>query len=211
MVDLSTPNEWQHICPDTGLVMPWYTKPALDEIVTWDLKGKLVWEYGCGASTLWWTKKAGRAYGVDSSSEYVIAVRRALQKDLSPGWLKYVDEKELYANCPRLLQIYFDIIIVDGSPESWRDDCIKVALEFLKPGGALIIDNWQQPSVWMASEKTQKLLLAYPHMIFKEPSHPDWQTLIVRKQREITDIKITEVSLLENGQHGIGYTHKHTD
>lgn len=181
MVDLSKPNEWQYIDPSNGLVMPWYTKPALDEIVTWDLKGKLVWEYGCGASTLWWTKKAGRAYGVDSSTEWVIAVGRALQKDWSPGWLKYVDEKELYVNCPRLLEIQYDIIVVDGSPESWRDDCIVVALEFLKPGGALIVDNWMQPSVWMANEQNQRTLLSMTRKIYKQENHLDWQTLIAWK------------------------------
>lgn len=167
MVDLSTPNEWQHICPDTGLVMPWYTKPALDEIVTWDLKDKVVFEYGCGASTLWWRKRAKAVYSVDEDRAYSEVTGAYLAKN-PVDFLHYIYE------FPPL-----DIVIIDG--ERLRQESVEHALKCLKPGGVLIYDNWMQPSVELQSEETQRVLLSLPHKIYKQENHPDWQTLIAWK------------------------------
>lgn len=199
MIDLSTPNEWQFICPELNIIMPWYTKPALDEIVTWDLKDKIVFEYGCGASSLWWDKKCSQLYGVEYNTEYFQVVSDKLPRAI----IYWFQDEEKYVNLPKRLKLQLDIIIIDGS---FRDACVPIALECLKPGGKLIFDNWMQQSVELQSEETQRLLLALPHTIYKQPGHPDWQTLIATKPREITNMKITEVSLLPNGEYGIGFT-----
>lgn len=178
MVDLSKPNEWQHICPDTGLVMPWYTKPALDEIVTWDMKDKVVFEYGCGASSLWWAAKARKLYGVDSSSEWIIAIKNYFVKKQQQAIISCADEKEIYVGCIGMFGQEYDVIVIDGTPETWRDDCVLPAIALLKPGGALIIDNWDQPSVWMPNQLTKDIILLLQHKIYRQENHPDWQTLI---------------------------------
>jgi hypothetical protein len=174
MIDLSTPNEWQHIDPSNGLVMPWYTKPALDEIVTWDLKDKVVFEYGCGASTLWWRKKAKEVYGVEYSYEYW----RALMDHRPWSQIVHTENEEKYIRAPFQFEHRYDIIAIDGS---FRDACVPIALECLKPGGKLIFDNWMQPEVEMQTEETQRLVLALPHTIYKQEGHPYWQTLIATK------------------------------
>ncbi len=179
MIDLNATNEWQHRDPEMGLVFPWYTKSFLDELVTWDLKDKVVFEYGAGASTLWWAKKAFKVYSVDSSSEWIIAVKRELIKSWTPGWFKFDGEKETYTNSIRDCDIKYDIIIIDGEPIQWRDDCVKPALDYLVPGGKLIIDNWLQPSVgWLPSEETQQLLSRYPVQVYPQIGHPDWKTAV---------------------------------
>lgn len=175
MIDLSTPNEWQHICPDTGLVMPWYTKPALDEIVTWDLKDKVVFEYGCGASSLWWAKKCKQLYGVDYHRDYFLVVCQNIGGNAT---LHCTQDPEEYVNSIRQYNTQFDIIIIDGS---FRDACVPIAMESLKPGGKLIFDNWMQPEVEMQTEETQRIVLALPHAIYKQEGHKYWQTLIATK------------------------------
>lgn len=191
MIDLNSQNEWQ-FHDENGMIMPWYTKPALDEIVTWDLKDKVVFEYGCGASTLWWRSRAKAVYSVDEDREYAEATGAYLAK--SPvDYLHYI-----YEFHP------LDIVIIDG--ERLRQECIEHALKCLKPGGVLIYDNWMQPEVEVQTEETQKLLLSLPHAIYKQPGHPDWQTLIATKTKVITDMKIHEVSILPNGEYGIGGT-----
>lgn len=179
MIDLSKPNEWQHICPETGLVMPWYTKPALDEIVTWDLKDKVVFEYGCGASSLWWHKKALVVRGVEYSQEYAYAIMEAMN---THGIVNWENDEVKYVNAPmrevKEMDELFDIIIIDGS---FRDACVPVALECLKPGGKLIFDNWMQPEVEMQQQETQDMVLALPHQIYKQEGHMYWQTLIATK------------------------------
>lgn len=175
MIDLNATNEWQHRDPETGLVFPWYTKSFLDELATWDLKDKVVFEYGCGASSLWWAGRCKQLYGVENNREYFEAVSKKI------GDIACIDhamEESAYINAIRQWGIQFDIIVVDGS---WRDESIPTVLEHLKPGGKIIYDNWMQPSVCCQTEEVQATLLALPHDIYKQIGHPDWQTLVATK------------------------------
>lgn len=178
MIDLSATNEWQHRDPSNGLVFPWYTKSFLDELVTWDLDEKVVFEYGAGASTLWWAKKCHKLYGVESNADYHATVTEALGNK-AVIMLPNSPHRNSYVNALKYCREQFDIIIIDGEPIAWRDDCVKPALDCLKSGGKLIIDNWLQPSVgWMPSEETQQLLSQYPVKVHRQEGHPDWATAI---------------------------------
>jgi SAM-dependent methyltransferase len=172
MIDFNSQNEWQYRDPSNGLIYPWYTKPALDEIATWDLKDKIVFEYGCGASTLWWVDKAKKVYGVENDKVYFDVVAQKVGDKAS---ICHEPEAEPYINSIRQWGIKFDIIVVDGG---WRDESIPTVLEHLKPGGILIYDNWMQPQVCIQTEEVQRTLLAMPHKIYKEAAHKYWQTLI---------------------------------
>lgn len=178
MIDLNATNEWQYRDSTNGLVLPWYTKSFLDELVTWDLSDKVVFEYGAGASTLWWAAKCRKLYGVESNRDYHAAVTDAMGDNaviMLPNDLSW----NAYVNAIRHPCETFDIIIIDSEPIAWRDDCVKPALDCLKPGGKLIIDNWMQNSVgWMPSEETQQLLSVYPVKIYKQEGHPDWATAV---------------------------------
>lgn len=176
MIDLSLKNEWQHTCPETGLVLPWYTKSFLDELVTWDLKDKVVFEYGCGASSLWWASKCKQLYGVENNRDYFEALCEHLRHN--PARIAYETEENGYISSIRQWQRQFDIIIVDGQ---WRDESIPTVLEHLKPGGKIIYDNWMQPSVCCQTEEVQAVLLGMPHKIYSQEGHPDWKTLVASK------------------------------
>jgi predicted O-methyltransferase YrrM len=180
MINLDATNEWQHRDPETGLVFPWYTKSFLDELVTWDLSDKKVCEYGGGASTVWWNKKAKHVFTVESSEAYFDALIPHIGHE---SLMFFTTDKDKYINWA-----YgphgglFDIIIIDGEPISWRDDCVKPAIDCLKPGGRLIFDNWLQPSVeWMPNEETQRVVTSLPHNIYSQDGHPDWKTLVATK------------------------------
>ena len=170
MIDLNATNEWQHRDLATGLVLPWYTKSFLDELVTWDMKDKVVFEYGCGASSLWWAAKCKKLYGVENNKVYFGTVMYHIG---DVARICHEMKEERYINSIRQWGIQFDIIVVDGG---WRDESIPTVLEHLKPGGIIIYDNWMQASVCCQTEEVQATLLALPHGIFKQEGHPDWQT-----------------------------------
>lgn len=180
MIDLSTPNEWQHKDESLdGILFPWYTKPFLDELVTWDLKESEVFEFGCGASTIWWARKAKRVRGIENNIGFLEVVNNELYKfNGIPSFINYDTDADSYSKAIYFWKELFDIVIIDGDPVEWRDACVKPAIECLKPGGKLIIDNWLQPSVWMASEETRQLLSPYPCTIYKQDGHHDWQTSV---------------------------------
>lgn len=177
MIDLNHCNEWQHRDTD-GMVLPWYTKSFLDELVTWDLKDKSVLEIGMGASTLWWNKKAAWVTAFDMNKDWCYAVtdKMDLNKGTSflplPGQLVQAMNNLLNPN-------QFDIAIIDCEPIELRDICVELVLSYLKPGGRLIIDNWMQPSVgWMPSKETQQLLSQYTVKVYPQEGHLDWKTAV---------------------------------
>lgn len=171
-INLHEQHEWRYLCPETNLLYPWYVKPFLDLLSTWDLKDKIIFESGCGSSTLWWVEKCKFVYGVETSGDYITAIESGLQGKHNYN-IFHETEVEKFANAPIYVGKKFDIFIIDGV---WRDECVPQAIQTLKDGGILIIDNWLQPSVGVASEEIQQLLSKYEGEVFKEPTHPDWQT-----------------------------------
>ncbi len=167
MVDLNKCEGWQKRDAE-GMVMPWYTHPALDEIQTWDLKGKWVVEFGAGQSSIWWDAKGCRVCSVDSNKEWADAIG-ARYRPIKGGYITfYID----FIDQP------VDIICVDGD---YRDDCIGIVVRHMKKGQILIVDNWDQPSVWVPNDETRKLVSQLDSTIYKQPGHDDWQTLIATK------------------------------
>lgn len=175
MIDLQQKTEWQFVDEETqtGLLFPWLTKSCLDEIVTWNLKDKVIFEYGLGASTVWWSIKCHKVYGVESNKEYYLKVAEYVFPRVN---MSLETESNAYINCPMQWGRIFDIIVIDGI---YREECVPVALECLNKDGCIIYDNWMQPSVEVQSEETQKLLLSYPHNIYHQEGHADWKTLVV--------------------------------
>lgn len=155
--------------PENGFIMPWYTSTCLEWLATLDLKGKRVFEYGVGDSTLWYRKQGAIVKGVDinekwagiSETEHEASEYYYLRAIWSTG-----STTDLY-----------DIVVIDGS---FRDECTKHALPNLKIGGYLIIDNYKQKSADLEHwPLTEKLIEGLPITIYKEPNHEDWQTAVI--------------------------------
>lgn len=182
MIDLTHKNEWQYLDEATGLIFPWFTKSFLDELVTWDLKDKVVFEYGLGASTIWWAKKCKRIEGVENNFNWWLSVCEKLRELKLFNCMMYSHKYKQEFIASVYSDWDYDIVVIDGEPIEWRDDCIKPALDCLKPNGILIIDNWLQRSTdWIATPENQQLLTQYEHKIYKQEGHDDWQTLLVYK------------------------------
>lgn len=155
-----------------GMRMPWYTRPCLEWLDTLDLDGKRIFEYGCGGSTWWYRSRGARVFGVDSNEEWSKMASVGITNDKT----KYI---ECILECNRGMA--YDIIVVDGE---YRDDCAAEALNFLNPGGYLIIDNYMQPSVepntWDKFHAALDNVIGYKRVLYKEPTHPDWNTLVIQ-------------------------------
>lgn len=159
----------RRIDPSNGLIMPWYTSPCLEWLVTLGLKGKRVFEYGVGDSTLWYRSKGAVVSGIDSNPEWILHV----------GLSNWAGGDKSYTSSILTHDILFDIAVIDGD---YRDECTEYALKSLKPGGFLIIDNYKQASADLDHwPKTEKLIEGMEVTYFKEPEHDDWVTIIVKK------------------------------
>lgn len=155
--------------------LPWYTGPCLEWLMTLDFEEKWVYEFGIGDSTLWYKNRGAVLMGVDSNLDWVINIGCIIG-----CWHAHVLNKEVYINLIEVLRDnLFDLVIIDGD---YRDECTKNALKHLKPGGYLIIDNWDQSTVCPDWPLTKKLIEGMPIKLYYEPDHWDkWCTAVIQK------------------------------
>jgi hypothetical protein len=119
--------------------VPWYTYPAIEYLRQLDFSSSTVFEYGCGNSTLYWASVSRRVVSVEEDDEWFgkmqpevpANVELILETDIVP----YVDVIHRFAR-------EFDIIVVDGAARGGtRRKCSVAAIEHLRPGGMIILDN----------------------------------------------------------------------
>lgn len=159
---------WQTL-DDNGIQMPWYTRPCLKWLKTLDLKGKKIFEYGVGHSTKWYKYRGALTCGVDSNKEWAdLAGCDYINCDSDGGQSAYITSIEQHGD--------FEIICIDGI---FRDECTELALRHIKRGGFIIIDNYKQPSVQEHWPITEVLITGMNTVLYKEPKHYDWQTLVI--------------------------------
>lgn len=172
-----------------GVMMPWYTRPCLEWLDKLTLTSKSVFEFGCGASSLWYKSRCGlgSVNGVDSNYDWCFLSGQTGTED-KQVYLSLINtyaqtnlknRKRAYASEPDIVDsitFAYDLIIIDGD---FRDDCTEHALKHLKKGGYLIADNFEQASADLAHwPKTRELTKNMPVTFYKEPGHPDWVTAV---------------------------------
>ena len=122
-----------------GEAIPWYTYPAIEFLQQLDLSNRTVFEYGSGNSTLFWAARAARVVTVEDDERW--------SKDLTakvPANCVVLQEADLHRFVDSIHRYPegFDIIAVDGPARGrTRFKCANAALQRLKPGGMIILDN----------------------------------------------------------------------
>ena len=118
-----------------GGFLPWYTYPAIEMLKQWDFGKAVVFEYGSGNSTLFWSQRASRVFAIEEHTEWFDRVKSRMPANAS---IQLARQQADYVNAPRGIGVSPDVIIVDGR---LREACSRVAVEVLKPGGLVILDN----------------------------------------------------------------------
>jgi len=126
-------------CSDAeGNPTPWYTLPAIEYLSQLDWTDSDVFEYGCGNSTLWWSKRAKSVTSVEADEAWANRVKGLAPTNCS---IHLETEREKYA--AHILNFGgFDVVVVDGMDQDGaRFRCTQRAIESLRPGGLIILDN----------------------------------------------------------------------
>lgn len=173
--------------PDSFMLhpQPWLVFDAMDVLERLDLRGKWVFEFGSGGSTLFWLQQGARCVSVEHDRGWyekisaMVAGNKALDyrlvepdadltadaQDKDPG------DPASYASAERtspplsyaryVAQIdefadqSFDLILIDGRA---RPSCIAHSVTKAKVGGIIILDNAER-AYYLA--QTEKLLTNY--------------------------------------------------
>jgi hypothetical protein len=115
--------------------LPWYTYPAIEYLDQFDYSEKMIFEWGCGSSSLFWGKRAKEVISIEDDSEWF---EKMLQKRLPNNKIFFLQTKEEYINALGKQKKLFDIIVIDGK---YRKECAKLSPRFLCNGGLIIFDN----------------------------------------------------------------------
>lgn len=146
---------------------PWISFDAIAYLDAQSLRGRRVFEYGSGGSTLYWVERGAECVSVEHDAawyerlkgrlselpgvEYRLASPTPLPDNEVPG---SVDDPASYLSANSHYRGYgfrsyaaqiddfppdhFDLVMVDGRA---RPSCIRHAVPRLKPGGMLVVDN----------------------------------------------------------------------
>ncbi len=127
---------------------PWLTRNAIGFLSSWLRDSDFLVEFGAGRSTLWFGHRTGKVLSIEhdrSWHEFVsssirgaaLSNRVACELIASQGdGLPAVDA--YLAPLVRLHDRSADVVLVDGIH---RDHCAVAAIEKIKPGGLVIVDN----------------------------------------------------------------------
>lgn len=119
----------------SGDWIPLFTYPCVEFLKQLDLSSKKVFEWGSGASTLFWLKRCAQVVSVENNRLWY---ERMMQ--VKAGNLRMIlDETDgfPFRICDEPAQ--FDLIAIDGY--GYRYDCAAQAIGRLAPGGMIVLDN----------------------------------------------------------------------
>ncbi len=145
--------------------VPWLVFDAIDDLERIELRGARVFEYGSGASTLYWLRRGATLTSVEHDPTWHAQVRRRLPPDTTldyrlvppePGSHADPADPTAYASAAlpgRCFKHYVhqidaipngscDLVLIDGRA---RPACLVRAVPKIRPGGLLILDNSDRP------------------------------------------------------------------
>lgn len=120
-----------------GNPIPWITYPAIEFILRRIHPDMSVFEYGCGASTLWWAQRVKEIDACEHDLSWYQEVVRNVPANVKVHHVPLVYGGE-YSRLVSSLNKQFDVIVIDGRD---RVNCAMNALSALKHDGIIIWDN----------------------------------------------------------------------
>ena len=122
-----------------GDPLPWYTYPAIEFLRQFDFSNSRVFEYGAGNSTLFWATRAAAVVSVEDEEGWYGRLRSLVPSNCT---LVYEPDLKRYPETINKFSEPFDLIVVDGPARTrTRLKCARAAVQRLKPGGLIILDN----------------------------------------------------------------------
>jgi hypothetical protein len=117
-----------------GEAIPWFTYPAIEFLCQLNFSNSSVFEWGSGNSSKYFSARCNSIISIEHNLDWFKAQEGTTNKNQE---IIYAKEDE-YASKITAFNRQFDIIIIDGI---LRDECLTIALNYLKSDGMFIYDN----------------------------------------------------------------------
>jgi hypothetical protein len=120
-----------------GQPIPWLTYGAIDFLQARVPSEAIVFEYGCGSSTLWWAERIKTITSVEHDREWFSKISPRLPANASVSHFELMCDGD-YCRAITRCDETFDIVVVDGRD---RVNCVRAAIAKLSDRGVIIWDN----------------------------------------------------------------------
>jgi predicted O-methyltransferase YrrM len=123
---------------------PWLTRSMVEILDGWIRKGDVGVEFGSGRSTVWFGARVANLISVEHDDKWAAHVGEMIRRNGMQSKITYVlanrenIEDSYLSVFSKLRDSSIDFFLVDGI---CRDQCAVKAIEKLKPGGIVILDN----------------------------------------------------------------------
>mgnify|MGYP003844086215 CR=1 FL=1 len=136
---------------DNGAPLPWMTYTFVDYISQKLTKDDVIFEFGCGASTLFFAPKVKKIVAVESNEMWLRIMQMKLKEAnitnveiifMADGFINK-DYEYSAKNYARIHEQKFDFIFIDSLK---RFECLKRSIPALKDDGFLVLDDSERKS-----------------------------------------------------------------
>lgn len=115
--------------------------------------GMKVLEAGGGNSSLWFLSKGVELITYEHSAEWASHIRDAAPANRAQHTLKVMQGAAATADMAAIADHSLDMVLVDCMNDyTRRNDCIRVLISKVKPGGLFILDNSDNPVNWIGAD-----------------------------------------------------------
>lgn len=132
----------------SGAPIPWFPYPAIEFLRERLPASAVLFEWGAGHSTLWFSERVSEVTSVESDPRWAEYVRNRAGNNVN---ILVAEEEQAYVGAVTRADGPFDIVVVDG-PWSSRYRCGQEALGALAAGGVVLWDNADRPDFARAWE-----------------------------------------------------------
>lgn len=165
--------------------VPWMTIPAVKILKSYTFSGINIFEYGSGASTLFFGSKGANVISIEHDKIWLDIIKNKIYQEKLNNVSIYLEEPRFssalngiyskkdknYLQCDysdyvnsisKFDDKYFDIIVIDGRV---RVACLEVSLSKLKKDGLLVFDNGDREEYQNALNKLKANLILSEYTI----------------------------------------------
>ena len=127
---------------ENGNPVPWMSYPAIEFLKNTLTKDHEIFEYGCGASTLFFSNIVKKVTGLETNLRWLgITQELIAQRNCKNIEITLMEDgltNTAYENFAKNSGKKFDLVIVDSLK---RFECAKNAIDAIKPDGTVILDD----------------------------------------------------------------------
>lgn len=133
---------------ENGHAVPWMSYPAIDFLRKFLRPEMQIFEFGCGASTLFFSNKVRKVIGLETNPTWLKIIQEKIALNcessknveifLMPDGLENPQYQSFAADYCKNNNSKFDILIIDSLK---RFECAKAAISAISEDGIIILDD----------------------------------------------------------------------